>query len=95
MGWEMARRPASGRGVPRHALRVRKSDDLIVEVALMLTEDRDVRGVDAAALVANVIARSEPAVPAHRALPDAALELERLRLVREAVESLATAQSHT
>ncbi|MFP3544403.1 transcriptional regulator [Rhizobium sp. SIMBA_035] len=78
-------------GVPRHALRVRKSDHLFVEVALMLIEDRDVRGVDAAALVANVIARSEPAGPAHRALPDAALELERLRLVREAIESLATA----
>ena len=82
-------------GVPRHALRVRKSDDLFVEVALMLIEDRDVRGVDAAALVANVIARSEPAVAAHRALPDAALELDRLRLVREAIESLASAQSRT
>ena len=61
----------------------------------MLIEDRNVRGVDAAALVAKVIARSEPARPAHRALQDAALELERLRLVREAIESLAIAQAHT
>ncbi|MGV2104105.1 transcriptional regulator [Rhizobium sp. 21-4511-3d] len=82
-------------GVPRHSLRVRKSDDLFVEVALMLIEDRNVRGVDAAALVAKVIARSEPARPAHRALQDAALELERLRLMREAIESLAIAQART
>ena len=82
-------------GVPRHSLRVRKSDDLFVEVALMLIEDRNIRGVDAAALVAKVIARSEPARPAHRALQDAALEFERLRLVREAIESLAIAQSRT
>jgi hypothetical protein len=75
-------------GVPRHALRVRKSDDLFIEVASGIIDEAGVANVDVAALVADVISQSEPAKPAHRALPDARLELERLRLVREAANHI-------
>ena len=75
-------------GLPRHALRVRKSDDLFVEVASRLLEDSNMLGIDAAALVVGIIEGSEPAKPAHRALPDAVLELERLLLVRKTVERM-------
>lgn len=63
-------------GVQRHALRVRKSDDLFLAVASRLLEEDFIYGIDVPALVAEVISRSEPATPAHRALPDATLELE-------------------
>jgi hypothetical protein len=74
----------SAGGVPRHALRVRKPDDLFVEVASQIIEDAGVVDVDVPAHVGDIISRSEPAKPAHRALTDAHLELERLRLVRKA-----------
>ncbi|OWW00426.1 transcriptional regulator [Rhizobium sp. R693] len=76
-----------GGGMPRHALRLRKSDDLFTEVALAILNTGTT--VDVPALVANVIARSEPANPAHRALPDALLELERLRLVEDTARKIA------
>jgi hypothetical protein len=82
-------------GVARHALRVRKSDDLFVEFASKRLHDSQMRAVDPAALVSEVIAGSEPARPAHRALPDAALELKRLHMVQEAVENLVAAPSRT
>ncbi|MDM9627771.1 transcriptional regulator [Rhizobium sp. S152] len=83
-----------GGGVPRHMLRVRKSDDLFQDIASQIigASPNFSRGgvgavhVDISALVAEVIARSEPDSLAHRALPDAQLELERLRLVREAAQ---------
>jgi hypothetical protein len=77
-----------GGGMPRHALRLRKSDDLFTEVAsAILNTDGTI--VDVPALVANVIARSEPANPAHRALPDALLELKRLGLVQDTARKIA------
>ncbi|MBY5374619.1 transcriptional regulator (plasmid) [Rhizobium leguminosarum] len=71
-------------GMPRHALRVRKSDDLFVDVASRIFNDAGIADIDAPALVADVIAQSKPETPAHRALPDALLELDRFRLVRDA-----------
>ncbi|EJB06776.1 hypothetical protein Rleg9DRAFT_5735 [Rhizobium leguminosarum bv. trifolii WSM597] len=73
-------------GIPRHALRVRKSDDLFIEVAKAIFEEAGMADTDVPALVDDVIAQSEPATSAHRALPDSLLELERFRLVREAAK---------
>ena len=74
-----------GAGRPRHALRLGKSDDAFAQAA------REVMGEasddEIAALVARVIAATEPAVPAHRALPDARLELERWRRVKDAARA--------
>ncbi len=71
-------------GHPRHALRLAKSDDAFADAARQAagptTPLREIRK-----LVAQVIAETEPLVsPAHRALPDAQLELERWRRVRQA-----------
>jgi hypothetical protein len=76
-------------GFPRHALRLAKSDDAFLATA------RDVLGLDAAdadlaALVEDIIRESEPTAPAHRALPDALLELERWNLVRTAARHAST-----
>jgi hypothetical protein len=71
-------------GLPRHTLRLRKSDDAFIDVA---------RGVlghalsdeDIATLVADIVETTEPATtPLHRALPDAMLERARWMLVRQA-----------
>ncbi|MBW9118228.1 transcriptional regulator [Rhizobium cauense] len=77
-----------GGGMPRHTLRLRKSDDVFVEAALAILEGW-MGEIDVVGLVADVIAQSEPDTPAHRALPDALLELDRLRLVREAAKKIA------
>ncbi|TDK31770.1 transcriptional regulator [Rhizobium deserti] len=69
-------------GHPRHALRLRKSDEIFLEAALSRT-GRNSSKKDANELVSSVITGSEPASPAHRALPDARLELDRLKLVIE------------
>jgi hypothetical protein len=74
-------------GVPRHALRLRKSDDAFAEAATTVLAGHN-SAIDVPKLVEDVIAASEPAVPMHRALPDANLELERLHLVRQAARSL-------
>ena len=66
-----------GAGLPRHALRLGKSDDAFLEAARAELGDDD-----AAALVAKIVGETEPGVPAHRALADATLELERWRRVR-------------
>ncbi len=76
-----------GAGVPRHALRLQKSDDLFIEVAAEIMASVN-RRLDAEKLVADVITSSEPAQPAHRALPDAMLELRRLDLVKAAARAL-------
>lgn len=77
-----------GGGMPRHTLRLRKSDDLFVEAASTVLEGL-IGEIDVTALVADVIAQSEPSNPVHRALPDALLELDRLHLVREAAKKIA------
>jgi hypothetical protein len=69
-------------GHPRHALRLRKSDEVFLEAALSRMGENPSKQ-DATELVNAVISRSEPPSPAHRALPDARLELDRLRLVIE------------
>ncbi len=79
-----------GGGMPRHALRLRKSDDLFVEAGSAILGGWS-KEVDVCGLVADVIAQSEPDNPAHRALPDALLELKRLRLVQDAARKIAAA----
>ncbi len=73
-------------GLPRHALRLGKSDDAFAETAREILGDT----TDIAALVARIIAETEPTIPAHRALPDARLELERWQRVRTEALSLAS-----
>jgi hypothetical protein len=68
-------------GLPRHALRLRKSDEAFFEAARKILK-YDHRDEQVAKLVAETILESEPSNPAHRALADAKLELDRLRLVR-------------
>jgi hypothetical protein len=79
-----------GAGLPRHALRLGKSDDAFVEAA------REILGTGAgddaiAALVARVIADTEPRISMHRALADARLERERWMRVRDLARILAAA----
>ncbi|MDQ0561561.1 hypothetical protein QO004_003355 [Rhizobium mesoamericanum] len=76
-----------GGGMPRHALRLGRSDDLFVKTALAILEGWSAE-VDIQGLVADVIAQSEPTNPAHRALPDALLELKRLGLVQDAARKI-------
>lgn len=70
-------------GHPRHALRLSRSDEAFLEIA------RREAGMHAeeealVSLVEAVIRETEPPVaPAHRALPDALLELHRWKRVRE------------
>jgi hypothetical protein len=77
-------------GLPRHALRLGKSRDAFMAIA------RDVAGAavtetELSTLVDDIVEESKEAVPAHRALADATLELTRWKLVREAArERLAT-----
>jgi hypothetical protein len=67
-------------GKPRHALRLKKSDDLFKQTA-----QRESSGLlgeeEIAGLVDDIIRRTEPEKPAHRALPDAQLERERMMCV--------------
>ena len=70
---------------PRHVLRLRKSDDTFRGTARasdgVLTDEE----VDAP--VEAIIRQIEPAVPAHRALPDAVLEWDRWKAARERAKS--------
>jgi hypothetical protein len=75
-------------GLPRHALRLRKSDEAFFEAARQILANTHTEE-QIAKLVADVIARSEPSAPAHRALPDARLELRRLQMVRRTSAELA------
>ena len=75
-------------GFPRHALRLGKSDDAFAAAA------RQILGVvpsdeAIAALVSDVIAKTEPDPPAHRALADAELELERWKQVKVVATKMA------
>jgi hypothetical protein len=69
-------------GHPRHALRLKKSDEVFLATALSWMNESFSKQ-DAAELVDAVITGTEPPTPAHRALPDARLELDRLRRVIE------------
>ncbi len=73
-------------GRPRHALRLTKSDEVFREAAVAILGGGSER--EAASLVAGIIDRTEPETPAHRALPDAELELRRWRLVQEEARRL-------
>lgn len=79
-----------GAGLPRHALRLGKSDDAFVQAARDILGDR-VSDDDIAALVARIIADTEPRHCAHRALADAVLERERWERVRTAAAAMAAA----
>ncbi|TDK31283.1 transcriptional regulator [Rhizobium deserti] len=74
-------------GNPSHELRLRKSDeaflDLAKEVAGSSVSDKDIED-----FVSDIIERTEPSSPPHRALPDALLELDRWKLVREEARDL-------
>jgi hypothetical protein len=72
-------------GLPRHALRLRKSDDAFADVARSVLGEA-ASETDIQSLVADVIAGTEPASPAHRALSDAKLELHRWNIVRQTAE---------
>jgi hypothetical protein len=75
-----------GAGLPRHALRLGKSDDLFA--AAVRTALVDVTEDEAKAIVHRLIETTEPKSPAHRALPDALLELERWTLARQMTRTL-------
>ena len=68
-------------GQPRHALRLRKSDDAFRETAR--ASDAVLTDEEVDALVEAIIRQIEPTVPAHRALPDAVLERDRWKVVQE------------
>jgi len=69
-------------GLPRHALRLKKSDDAFLAAARQILGNGYPQQ-QLAQLVMDVIDRTEPPSPSHRALPDATLELVRLKLVRD------------
>ncbi len=74
-------------GLPRHTLRLGKSDDAFRQAARDILGDA-ISDEEISALVSRVIEETEPPSPAHRALADARLELERLRRVRQAAGDL-------
>lgn len=72
-------------GLPRHALKLGKSRDAFLAAA------REVIGAAASEtelskLVDRIVEESKAAIPAHRALADATLELTRWKLVSEAAQ---------
>ncbi len=69
-------------GFPRHALRLKNSDEAFLQAAREILGDTQTEE-QIAKLVADVVSRNAPSVPAHRALPDAKLELRRLLRIRE------------
>ncbi|MBS9719524.1 transcriptional regulator [Tianweitania sp. BSSL-BM11] len=79
-------------GLPRHALRLRRSDDAFSEGIRRILGSQAAPG-QVAQLVEEVIRDTEPAQPAHRALDDARLELHRWHKARERARMLAG--SHT
>ncbi|MBB4184708.1 hypothetical protein GGE07_001334 [Sinorhizobium terangae] len=76
-------------GFPRHALRLNVSDDAFADAARAVL-GRDVAETVVAEIVSAVTARTQPATRPHRALPDAMLELERWRLIRQEATALAS-----
>ncbi|WP_337270792.1 3'-5' exonuclease [Oryzifoliimicrobium ureilyticus] len=75
-------------GRPRHALKLAKSDDAFAKAARLILGE-DVSDPEITELVKTVIEESEPPVkPAHRALPDAMLELHRWQMTKNAAAAL-------
>jgi hypothetical protein len=73
-----------GAGLPRHSLRLRKSDEAFLDAA-RIALGTDISNERLVGFVAEVIERTEPKdAPAHRALPDAQLELQRWRIASAA-----------
>ncbi|MDE3821686.1 3'-5' exonuclease [Sinorhizobium meliloti] len=69
-------------GLPRHALRLKRSDEAFLDAARRKMGDR-FSDQEISDLVLGVIGATGPP-PVHRALPDACLELDRLRMVTKA-----------
>lgn len=74
-------------GLPRHALRLKKSDEVFVE-ALRLALGETAAAQDIADRVRAIIDETEPTTSPHRALPDARLELERWHRARKAAGTM-------
>jgi hypothetical protein len=72
-------------GFPRHALRLGKSRDAFMATARELT-GAAVTETELSKLIDGIIEESKVAIPPHRALADATLELTRWKLVREAAQ---------
>jgi hypothetical protein len=72
-------------GFPRHALRLGKSRDAFMAVARELT-GATITETELSKLIDGIVEESKAAIPAHRALADATLELTRWKLVREAAK---------
>ncbi|QWW70583.1 transcriptional regulator [Rhizobium sp. WYJ-E13] len=70
-------------GFPRHALRLGKSRDAFMAAARELT-GAAITETELSKLIDGIVEESKAAVPAHRALADATLELTRWKLVRDA-----------
>ncbi|WP_404337710.1 transcriptional regulator [Sphingomonas sp. MMS12-HWE2-04] len=80
-------------GLPRHSLRLRKSDEALREVAVAVLAPV-VPSPDLDAAVAKILGSGLPCdhgLAAHRALPDAEAERARWLAVREAAERVADA----
>ncbi|MBB3462528.1 transcriptional regulator [Rhizobium sp. BK377] len=72
-------------GFPRHALRLGKSRDAFMAAARELT-GAAITETELSKLIDGIVEESKAAIPAHRALADATLELSRWKLVREAAK---------
>lgn len=70
-------------GLPRHALRLEKSDDVFLQHARAIMDGPFTRR-EIADFVKDMIRSTEPAQPVHRALEDATLERTRWLAIREA-----------
>ncbi|NLS07761.1 transcriptional regulator [Rhizobium sp. P32RR-XVIII] len=68
-------------GYQRHALRLARSEEAFFDSARMAAGAK-LTDAEISALVATILLKTEPVVLAHRALPDAVLELGRWRSIR-------------
>jgi hypothetical protein len=68
-------------GLPRHALRLKKSDDAFFDAARKILGE-EVSETDIQNFVAEIIESTEQLSPTHRALSDARLELHRWEMAR-------------
>ncbi|KQS61447.1 transcriptional regulator [Rhizobium sp. Leaf371] len=78
-------------GLPRHALRLAKSDDVFLEHARQIMDGTFTRR-EIADFVKGMIEQTEPEQPVHRALADARLEQTRWRAIREAAANAVEAR---
>jgi hypothetical protein len=73
-------------GLPRHALRLKKSDEAFADAIRAALGDT-ISDEEIASMVGKIIENTEPALPAHRALSDARLELSRWNTARQIAAS--------